>query len=143
MSGQRTLGINGLGRIGKLTLWHHLGRDEFDRIVINVGRPVGTSLDSVVQYIAKDSTYGPVQRVLYGQSGVLDMQRRRRGQGPDQRLRQGAGRAARAPRPQGHPVARPRVALVVECTGNFRDRTPRRTPRGAPCAVISRAARRP
>ena len=64
MGGKRTLGINGLGRIGKLTLWHHLGRDEFDRIVINVGRPVGTSLDSVVQYVANDSTYGPVQRCL-------------------------------------------------------------------------------
>ena len=54
MGVQRTLGINGLGRIGKLTLWHHLGHDDFDRIVVNLGRPVGTSLDSVVQYIAKD-----------------------------------------------------------------------------------------
>jgi len=51
---QRTLGVNGLGRVGKLTLWHHLGNDDFDRIVVNLGRPVGTSLDSVVQYIAKD-----------------------------------------------------------------------------------------
>ena len=25
MAAQRTLGINGIGRIGKLTLWHHLG----------------------------------------------------------------------------------------------------------------------
>jgi len=40
-----------------MTLWHHLGNDDLDRIVVNLGRPVGTSLDSVVQYIGKDSTY--------------------------------------------------------------------------------------
>ena len=54
---QRTLVVNGSGRIGKITLWHHLGNDDLDRIVVNLGRPVGTSLDSVVQYIGKDSTY--------------------------------------------------------------------------------------
>jgi glyceraldehyde 3-phosphate dehydrogenase len=74
MAAQRTLGINGLGRIGKLLLWYELGHDEFDRVVVNVGRPVGTSLDAVVQYIAKDSTYGPLHRFLHGQAGVRDIQ---------------------------------------------------------------------
>ena len=69
----------GSGRIGKLTLWHHLGRDDFDRFVVNTGRQVGTSLESVVQYLSKDSTYGPLHRFLFGRSGVRDMQRRRRG----------------------------------------------------------------
>ena len=64
MGMQRTLGINGLGRIGKLTLWHHLGNDDFDRIVVNLGRPVGTSLDSVVQYIAKANAYGAILQGL-------------------------------------------------------------------------------
>ncbi len=73
MGGQRTLGINGLGRIGKLTLWHHLGHDDFDRIVINLGRQAGTSLDALAQYIAKDTTYGPLHRFLHGQSGVRDV----------------------------------------------------------------------
>ena len=36
------LGINGLGRIGKLTLWHHIGRKYFKEIVVNQGREVGT-----------------------------------------------------------------------------------------------------
>ena len=36
------LGINSLGRIGKLTLWHHIGRKYFQEIVVNVGRGVGT-----------------------------------------------------------------------------------------------------
>lgn len=42
--------------------------------MVNLGRPVGTSLDSVVQYIAKDSTYGALHRFLYGQAGVRDIQ---------------------------------------------------------------------
>ena len=121
MSGQRTLGINGLGRIGKLTLWHHLGRDEFDRIVINVGRPVGASLDSVVQYVAKDSTYGPLQRFLYGQSGVLDM----RVVDEDKGLISAFGKELVVLRehrdPRDIPWRDHGVALVVECTGTFRD----------------------
>ena len=32
------LGINSLGRIGKLTLWHHIGRKYFQEIIVNVGR---------------------------------------------------------------------------------------------------------
>ena len=31
------LGINGLGRIGKLALWYHLQEDHFDKFVIIVG----------------------------------------------------------------------------------------------------------
>ena len=30
------IGINGLGRIGKLTLWHHLARKYFKEIVVNL-----------------------------------------------------------------------------------------------------------
>jgi glyceraldehyde 3-phosphate dehydrogenase len=35
------LGINGLGRIGKLTLWHHVGRKYFSELVVNIGREAG------------------------------------------------------------------------------------------------------
>ena len=38
------LGINGLGRIGKLTLWNHLARKYFQEIVVNTGREVGTGI---------------------------------------------------------------------------------------------------
>ncbi len=65
-NGQPTLGINGLGRIGKLSLWYHLDRDNFDRFVVNLGRPVGRSLGDVAQYLEKDSTYGSLCRYLYG-----------------------------------------------------------------------------
>ena len=49
------LGINSLGRIGKLTLWHHIGRKYFQEIVVNVGRGVGSGLSAIAQLIEKDS----------------------------------------------------------------------------------------
>jgi len=60
------LGINGLGRIGKLTLWHHISRKYFGEIVINLGRQVGTSLNDIVHYIVRDSTYGLLPMYLRG-----------------------------------------------------------------------------
>jgi len=62
----RTLGINGLGRIGKLTLWHHADRKYFTRFVVNLGREVGRDLEAVCGVIEKDSTYGSMHRFLYG-----------------------------------------------------------------------------
>ncbi len=70
-----TLGINGLGRIGKLSLWHHAGRKYFDNIVINVGRDVGKSFDDIVHYIERDTTYGRLDSFLHGfaaQSVITD-----------------------------------------------------------------------
>lgn len=67
LSGQRpVLGINGLGRIGKLTLWHHIGRRHFSEIVVNIGRNVGTKLEDIARYIEKDSTYGSLHTYLHG-----------------------------------------------------------------------------
>jgi glyceraldehyde 3-phosphate dehydrogenase len=60
------LGINGLGRIGKLTLWHHVGRKYFSEIVVNMGRRVGSSIADLAHYIERDSTYGSLHAYLYG-----------------------------------------------------------------------------
>ncbi len=60
------LGINGLGRIGKLTLWHHIGRKQFSGIVVNIGRKVGTKLEDIALYIEKDSSYRSLHTYLYG-----------------------------------------------------------------------------
>jgi glyceraldehyde 3-phosphate dehydrogenase len=60
------LGINGLGRIGKLTLWHHVARKHFGRIVVNLGRDVGQNLEAVCAAIEKDSTYGSMHQFLFG-----------------------------------------------------------------------------
>ncbi|MEJ2655641.1 MAG: glyceraldehyde 3-phosphate dehydrogenase NAD-binding domain-containing protein [Desulfobacterales bacterium] len=62
------LGINGFGRIGKLTLWHHVGRKYFSEIVVNIGRAVGTSLEDIAHYTQRDSTYGLLHGFLYGQN---------------------------------------------------------------------------
>jgi len=121
MAGQRTLGINGLGRIGKLVLWYHLARDDFDRLVVNVGRPVGASLDSVVQYIAKDSTYGPLHRFLHGQSGVPDMRVVDEHAGLISAYGKEIVVLREARSPSDIPWRDNGVALVVECTGIFRD----------------------
>ncbi len=66
------LGINGLGRIGKLMLWHHVSKKYFKEIVVNVGREVGSSLEDIAHYIVRDSTYGSLPMYLHGcQSGDI------------------------------------------------------------------------
>ena len=60
------LGINGLGRIGKLTLWNQIGRKYFSEIVVNIGRDAGTNLKDIAHYIEKDSTYRSIHNYLYG-----------------------------------------------------------------------------
>jgi glyceraldehyde 3-phosphate dehydrogenase len=121
MSTQRTLGINGLGRIGKLLLWYELGHNDFDRVVVNVGRQVGTSLDAVVQYLAKDSTYGPLHRFLHGQAGVRDIRVADEQAG----LISAHGKEIlvlrQARNPKDIPWRDCGVSLVTDCTGTFRD----------------------
>ncbi len=60
------LGVNGFGRIGKLTVWHHVGRKYFDEIIVNIGREAGTSLADIAHYLERDSSYGLLQNYLYG-----------------------------------------------------------------------------
>jgi glyceraldehyde 3-phosphate dehydrogenase len=64
---EMSLGVNGFGRIGKLTVWHQVGRKYFNEIVVNLGRHVGTSLEDIAHYVERDSTYGSLQGFLYGQ----------------------------------------------------------------------------
>ena len=64
------LGVNGLGRIGKLTLWHHVARKYFGEIVVNVGRDVGSSMNDLAHYLERDSTYGRLAGFLYGHKGI-------------------------------------------------------------------------
>ena len=68
------LGINGLGRIGKLSVWHHVARKSFSEIVINVGRGIGTGLKDIASIIEKDSSYGRLSMYLHGckKSNVIE-----------------------------------------------------------------------
>jgi len=60
------LGINGLGRIGKLTVWHHTARRYFKELIVNVGREAGGGLADIASYLERDSTYGFLGQYLYG-----------------------------------------------------------------------------
>jgi glyceraldehyde 3-phosphate dehydrogenase len=117
----KKLGINGLGRIGKLTLWHHVARKYFDEIIVNVGREVGTSFSDVASYIEKDSTYGWLQVYLYGHKGkrVIENLDEKEGTMYVDGVKVKILRKTRNPkeinwREEG-------VKLVVECSGKFRD----------------------
>ena len=61
------LGINGFGRIGKLSVWHHVARKHFNEIIVNIGRDAGTTLKDIAHYTERDSTYGLLRGFLYGQ----------------------------------------------------------------------------
>ena len=123
------LGINGLGRIGKLCVWHHAARGHFPGLVVNVGRPVGRNLEAVCGVIQNDSTYGNMDRFLFGVSApssvrIIDRERH---------LLEVAGmpvtilQEARNPADIGwHQHG---VRVVVDTTGAFDDPT---TPEGAP-----------
>ncbi|MGD8367797.1 MAG: glyceraldehyde 3-phosphate dehydrogenase NAD-binding domain-containing protein [Desulfobacterales bacterium] len=117
------LGVNGFGRIGKLTVWHHLARKYFKEIVVNIGRSAGNSLADIAHYIERDSTYGLLRNYLYGCNaepvvGDLDEEK-----GlivvdgiPIRFLRSARNPADIGWREQG-------VELVVETTGQFLDPT--------------------
>ncbi len=60
------LGINGLGRIGKLSLWNQVAKKNFSGIVANIGRDVGSSLEDLASMLERDSTYGRLGSYLYG-----------------------------------------------------------------------------
>lgn len=121
MGTQRVLGINGLGRIGKLTLWHHLGNDDFQRFVVNTGRGVGTSMESVLHYITRDSTYGLLHHWLHGHKAVPDFRVVSEKGG----ILQVNGREIQVLREARNPVDIPwrdqGVGVVVDCTGRFVD----------------------
>lgn len=139
----RKLGINGFGRIGKLTLWHHVARKSFDEIVVNIGRPSGTSLADIAHYVERDSTYGRLHNFLRGCFGepVISEVDEDRGS----MLVDGIGvrflRTARNPAEIGwrdHGVQ-----LVVETTGQFLDPTqPSETPKGSVRGHLSSGAQK-
>lgn len=63
------IGINGLGRIGKLSLWHHVSRKHFSGIVANIGRGVGRNLNDLAASIERDSSFGRLSTYLHGHRG--------------------------------------------------------------------------
>ncbi len=127
------LGVNGLGRIGKLSLWHNLLTRHFEGMVINVGREVGKSLEDLIHNISSDSTYGSLTHFLYGysgkrceikivdeESGLLDIDGY-----PVKILNKHRN-------PQDINWKNEGVKIVIDCTGKFLDPTiPDNSPKGS------------
>ncbi len=134
MSGARPmkLGINGLGRIGKLSLWYHVSKKDFSEIVINIGRQVGRGLEDIAHAIEMDSTYGRLGTYLYGHKcpRVIENLDEKTGSMTVDGVPVTILRESRNPR--GIKWAEHDVKLVVDTTGVFRDPTaPPDDPKGS------------
>lgn len=117
------LGINGLGRIGKLSLWHHVSRKHFSELIVNIGRDVGSGLEDLAAAIERDSTYGSLGAYLYGHTGGRVIEQLDDAAGtfvaagmPIRILRQSRNPKEIGWRENG-------VTLVVDSTGAFTDPT--------------------
>ncbi len=117
------LGINGLGRIGKLSLWHHVARKHFSGVVVNIGREVGRNLADLAAMLEKDSTYGRLGSYLYGHKcpQVIEEVNDERGTMIVNGIPVTVLRSARNPR--DIPWQENGVKLVVDTTGVFTDPT--------------------
>jgi glyceraldehyde 3-phosphate dehydrogenase len=116
------LGINSLGRIGKLTLWYHILYRDFDGFVINVGREVGRSIADIVHVIEMDSTYGSLNQFLHGhknENASVKIIDEAGGTLEIEGLSIKILRKARNPKEINW--ASEGVRLVVDCTGTFTD----------------------
>ncbi|MFZ3136358.1 MAG: glyceraldehyde 3-phosphate dehydrogenase NAD-binding domain-containing protein [Thermodesulfovibrionales bacterium] len=122
ISGKKpVLGINGLGRIGKLTLWNHIGRKYFSEIIVNIGRKAGTKLDDVALYIEKDSTYGSLHQYLHGYKAkrIIENIDEEKGKMLIDGIPVTILRESRNPR--NIPWKEHGAKVVVEATGKFKD----------------------
>ncbi len=139
----RALGINGMGRIAKLSIWQHIGRKSFSEIVVNIGRAVGTSLEDVARFIEKDSTYGTLHNYIHGYRAgrVIDNLDEKTGSMSIDGVRVTILREVRDPR---HiPWKSHGVDVVVESTGQFTDPTlPPDAPGGAVRGHLAAGARK-
>lgn len=117
------LGINSLGRIGKLSLWHHVNRKYFKEIIVNLGREAGTGLDSIAQSIEKDTTYGLMHRFLYGikSDRLIQIVDEKQGKMLIDGIPVTILREAR--NPADIPWRQYGVEMVLDCTGKFKDPT--------------------
>lgn len=133
LKSKRLLGINGIGRIGKLTLWNHLNLQHFDGVVINAGRELGKKSDDLLHYLTSDSTYRSLDKFLYGYTGktcnikIID---------ESQSLFEINEMTVKVLKQERNPKnidwAKEGVRLVVDCTGQFLDPTiPADHPKGS------------
>ena len=117
------LGLNGLGRIGKLSLWNHVSKQYFSELVVNLGRDVGSGLEDIAAAIERDSTYGRLSTYINGFKGgrVIENLDESAGSMTVNGIPVTFLRTARNPKDidwRNH-----QVRLVVDTTGQFKDPT--------------------
>ncbi|NLX19301.1 MAG: glyceraldehyde-3-phosphate dehydrogenase, partial [Desulfobulbus sp.] len=117
------LGINGLGRIGKLSLWNHVSKQFFSEIVVNLGRNVGGGLEDIAAAVERDSTYGRLAMFLHGHKGgrVIENLNEEKGTMTINGVPVTFLRTARNPKDINWQDNQ--VRLVVDTTGAFKDPT--------------------
>ncbi len=124
LTDKHLIGINGLGRIGKLLLWNLIADGHFTGAVVNLGRESGKDISDIAHMLGTDSTYGKMDAFLYGRKGrdsgfsVID--------GEQDMLACGSFlvkvlRKHRNPSDIGW--GNRNVKIVVDCTGVFSDPT--------------------
>ncbi len=141
--GKLTLGINGFGRIGKLTVWNQVARKYFKEIVVNIGRKAGTSLTDIAHYAERDSTYGSLHGFLYGcqANPVIEELDEDTGSMRIDGVKVRFLRKSRNPAAIGWKAEN--VRLVVDTTGQFLDPTVSAdTPKGSLRGHLSAGAER-
>ncbi|MCE5242025.1 MAG: glyceraldehyde 3-phosphate dehydrogenase NAD-binding domain-containing protein [Syntrophobacteraceae bacterium] len=137
------LGINGLGRIAKLSIWHHVERQYFSELVVNIGRQVGTSLQDIAQFIERDSTYGSLHNYLYGCRAERVIEELNESDGTMRINGVKATFLRTARNPANIPWNEHGVRVVVDATGAFLDPTvPATDPKGAARGHLAGGARK-
>jgi glyceraldehyde 3-phosphate dehydrogenase len=117
------LGINGLGRIGKLTLWHHVARHSFPELAVNIGREAGGGLEDIASYIERDSTYGYLGQYLYGNKAGRVIENLNEEHGKMEVNGVPVTFLRKDRNPKDLPWKTLEVPLVVDTTGKFLDPT--------------------
>jgi glyceraldehyde 3-phosphate dehydrogenase len=112
-----------LGRIGKLSLWHHVARGFFSEIVVNIGREAGKGLQDVADYLERDSTYGSLGQYLYGHKAGRVIENLNEEHGTMQINGTPVTILRKDRNPKDIPWKALGVPLVVEATGKFLDPT--------------------
>ncbi len=137
------LGINGLGRIAKLTIWHQVDRKYFSELFINIGREVGTTLHDIAQFVEKDSTYGALHKYLYGSRGTRVIEELNEMEGSMRINGIKTTFLLKERNPSRIPWREHGVDLVVDATGAFLDPTvPADDPKGSLRGHIAAGAKK-
>ena len=119
MATDKVIGINGLGRMGKLILWQLIARGQ-QTVVVNVGREIGEKPSDLLEYLLYDSTFGSLKENLGGRFSMDDIDIQVDGFGRLYQIRGTRIFVLKKERnPKNIPWVEFDVKVVLEATGKF------------------------